>query len=328
VSNHPLPRMSRVSRRHPCPVCGRHGWCGFSEDGARAVCMRVSDGAVAESKNGGFLHILRERERDFTPPVSLSKPRPCVAPIERRHTVYTALLDGLTLSGRHADDLLRRGLSDTEAARNLYASTPGRAAAKKLCAEMSSRFDLSGVPGFFRSGGAWRLNVGDWHQGFFVPVRDAQGRIQAMQIRRDAGEPRYTWLSSADKPGGASCGSPVHFARPWRATSTGEAIISEGALKASVVAEHLDACTIAIAGVGSFRDDFGHWLLGQLPALRAVLIGFDSDWQVKREVERAMLKLAKSLDDAGLAWDVARWDVSLGKGLDDFLMREEGPCKY
>lgn len=58
-------KMCRVSRRSPCPVCGKFGWCGVSLDGSVCVCMRVSDGAVKETKNGGWLH--RLRERGFTP---------------------------------------------------------------------------------------------------------------------------------------------------------------------------------------------------------------------------------------------------------------------
>jgi DNA primase len=220
-----------------------------------------------------------------------------------------------------------RGLSDVEVARNGYASLPDPQAARRLCAGLSSRFDLSGVPGFSRFSDAWLLRVGDWHRGFFVPVRDAQGRIQAMQIRRDDGEPRYCWFSSTGKPKGASSGAPVHFARPWRAASTGEAIITEGALKADIIAEHLDACVVAVAGVCAFRDDFGRWLRGQLPALGETVIAFDADWRTKPEVERAMIRLARSLDASGLRWDVASWDASLGKGLDDALTGEVARCK-
>ena len=54
--------MPRVSRRNPCPVCGRFRWCGVSPDGSICVCMRISDGAVKQTKNGGWLHRLRERD--------------------------------------------------------------------------------------------------------------------------------------------------------------------------------------------------------------------------------------------------------------------------
>lgn len=51
--------LVRVSRQHPCPICGKPDWCGVSADGAVCVCMRVSDGALKRTPNGGHLHILK-----------------------------------------------------------------------------------------------------------------------------------------------------------------------------------------------------------------------------------------------------------------------------
>ena len=48
--------MIRVSKQHPCPVCGRPDWCGIAEDGAVAVCMRVESNQTA--KNGGWVHVI------------------------------------------------------------------------------------------------------------------------------------------------------------------------------------------------------------------------------------------------------------------------------
>ncbi len=52
--------ICRVSRHEPCPVCGKADWCGYSGDGRFAVCMRVAEGAVTRTRNGGYLHILRD----------------------------------------------------------------------------------------------------------------------------------------------------------------------------------------------------------------------------------------------------------------------------
>ena len=49
--------MIRVSKQHPCPVCGRPDWCGIAEDGVVAVCMRVESNQTA--KNGGWVHVIR-----------------------------------------------------------------------------------------------------------------------------------------------------------------------------------------------------------------------------------------------------------------------------
>jgi hypothetical protein len=55
--------MNRVSKRNPCPICGKSGWCGVSDDGSLAICMRVPEGSISISKNDGFVHVLSERPR-------------------------------------------------------------------------------------------------------------------------------------------------------------------------------------------------------------------------------------------------------------------------
>jgi len=62
----------RVNRHRPCPVCGKHDWCGTSPDGVLACCMRVKSDRPA--RNGGWLHAIAG-----APPPSLPReyvPRP------------------------------------------------------------------------------------------------------------------------------------------------------------------------------------------------------------------------------------------------------------
>jgi hypothetical protein len=317
-------KLRVVSRKNRCPICEKPDWCGVTDDGVLAICMRVADGAATEAKNGGFVHVLKPSERAFTPkPVQYNQPeKPNLAPVDRRDAVYTAFLESLTLTKPHSGNLLSRGLSDAEAAHNLYASVPNKKTAATVCAELAGRFDLTGVPGFYQESGCWQLAV--WSSGFFVPVRDVQGRIQACQIRFDEGDVRYRWLSSKERKCGASSGTPIHFARPWRVASTGEAIITEGALKADAIAESLDVCVVAVAGVSCFNDRFGEWLREQLPMLGYGLIGFDADWHSKPDVERAMLRLMVSVESAGLIGSLLDWSAK--KGLDDLLSVEVGVC--
>jgi hypothetical protein len=314
--------MKRVTRRHPCKICGAPKWCGISEDEGIAICMHIADGAIKDSANGGYIHSLRESS-DWIPSARYNPPKsitPVIASLSRRHLVFEALLDRLSLSGRHGNNLMARGLDDVEIAMNLYASVPMAQDANDLADELAQEFDLQNVPGFYRENGQWKLNVSDYHAGFFVPYRNQHGRIQSLQIRRDNGEPRYLWLSSSGKPDGTSSGAPLHFARPHRAVTTGEMILTEGALKADIIANQIDEAVIAAAGVDLFPRDFGAWLRRELPHIKAVAIAFDSDWQTKTQVERALLKLAASLETAGIEWDSLEW--SDAKGLDDYLMKE------
>src|SRR5262245_6947289 len=115
--------LVRVRRRNPCPICDKPDWCSTSADGAIVICMRVAEGAIRESKDGGFIHILKERDYQ---PINLT-PRvepPPVASLERRDAVYRAMLGASTLAARHVAGLERRGLSSLSIARNAYASLP------------------------------------------------------------------------------------------------------------------------------------------------------------------------------------------------------------
>src|SRR5438477_1429818 len=47
---------TRVTRRNPCVICSKGDWCGVSEDGKYAVCMRIE--SDHPTRNGGWLHNL------------------------------------------------------------------------------------------------------------------------------------------------------------------------------------------------------------------------------------------------------------------------------
>jgi len=36
-------KMIRVSRRQPCPICGKPDWCLMAEDGSAAICARIEE---------------------------------------------------------------------------------------------------------------------------------------------------------------------------------------------------------------------------------------------------------------------------------------------
>ncbi len=54
--------LLRCTRNRRCPICGRTDWCSVGEDGATAICMRIGDGARRQTRNGGYLHVLRESD--------------------------------------------------------------------------------------------------------------------------------------------------------------------------------------------------------------------------------------------------------------------------
>jgi Domain of unknown function (DUF3854) len=309
------PKLKRANQHTPCPICEGDG-CGLGD--GFTVCWRVASGRQAIS--GAWIHADgNTSQRRYIPRTVYIAPP--LAPIERRHAVYSALLDNLPLYSIHADQLVnRRRLSDTTIAAEAFASVPAKSFAKPLVEKLAGEFDLSYVPGFFKGGGRWHLRfVG--MPGFYIPIRDHKGRIAALEIRRDTEESkrRFLLLSSAGDgfPLGASSGAPAHFARPHRRHTV---VITEGALKADVCAELLDVCVVGFVAVGTFGHRVGWELREALPGLGQIYIGYDADWRINEKVRYHLRRLTEALAKAGLSAKLLEWPPERGKGLDDYLM--------
>ena len=52
--------MIRVSKKRPCPICGKPDWCLTAPDGSAAICPRIAEGSVKLCGEAGFLHVLRD----------------------------------------------------------------------------------------------------------------------------------------------------------------------------------------------------------------------------------------------------------------------------
>jgi hypothetical protein len=301
--------------------------------------MRVSAGSLKQAVNGAFVHILIPKAINEVSATSArhisiggdgGNKLTSTADANHLNAVYSYLLEEcLTLTAEHGDHLLNeRKLGDTTIAAKLYASMPDSHSLHIVCAAMQERFgeQLQGVPGFFRdSNQRWKMPR---YEGFFVPVRDVQGRIIGMQIRRDGDvKPKYLWFSTPpDKfpDGGTSSGTPVHFVKPDLARHSGFTVITEGALKSDVIAERLECSVIGLAGVSAFNSDtFGLELQQAIPQLRHVAIAFDADWQSKKPVRDALKRLINTLTNSNLTIVGLTWDNNLGKGLDDYFIEIE-----
>lgn len=55
-----------VTRRDPCPICGKATWCGRSLDGRLAICMRTEN--CHPTKNGGWLFVFDEERHEWREP--------------------------------------------------------------------------------------------------------------------------------------------------------------------------------------------------------------------------------------------------------------------
>ena len=77
----------RVNRSQPCVVCGKNDWCLIAEDESACICPRVEQGSKKYIEGSGFLHILRERPRDWKPVIRhIPKQTPKdMAPLAKRY---------------------------------------------------------------------------------------------------------------------------------------------------------------------------------------------------------------------------------------------------
>lgn len=321
--------MNTITEREPirpagragrpmCPVCGRDG-CG--QTSIMSMCFRVESPWPTRDQRA-WLHFKDGAERTISPSRRIYAPPP-IAPIDVRNDVYRYVLRSLDLSPHHRDQLRNiRSLSDDTIDANDYRSIPHYAITRELVSEISRDFDLNLMPGFYRTSSEWALRWGA-RSGIIIPIRDEFGRIQALQVRNDSPghkHERYKMVSTSGLPQGASSRMPAHYAHPERAEQG--IVITEGALKADVIAELMRnpaPCVVGLASVGTFSFQFGWELRQALPNLTRVGLAYDNDRFSNPHVETQHARLRATLDNAGIENSPLNWNRQF-KGLDDYLI--------
>jgi hypothetical protein len=244
-----------------------------------------------------------------------------LAPIEHRDAIFTRLMCSLKLKSEHMAALLTRGLDVAALRAAGYVSTPDEATAREMCNALAPD-GLEGVPGFYRKAGHWRMVR--TAPGYLIPIRDVRLRIQALAYRRAGWKQgdalgKYIWLSSKDKPDGVSSGAPLHFAKPHLMLNARELIITEGALKADVIAHLLNVPVLAASGVTTFGANFASNLKRDWPNIQPV-VAFDSDFRSNDAVRGALQRLLEEMKEARFKPRIKVWPSHLGKGFDDYLL--------
>lgn len=248
--------------------------------------------------------------RDRRPPLRAASPRDP----DHLDLVYRMTLGALSLSERHREDLLARGLTEeaihARAYRTLGSDEDRRRVVETIRRGLSEDA-MRQVPGFGIQGGGWTLAA---PEGLFIPVLDARGRIVGIQVRTADPRRKYRWLSTPSLTAGASSGSPAHVANPGR---EGAVWITEGPLKADVLAARLGLRAVAVPGVAAWRKALP--VVQELRPPSAVLaFDQDEDPATAMAVGRHTRDLARTLRRTlGLGVRVASWER--GKGVDDAL---------
>lgn len=302
-----------VSRDEPCPVCQKTDWCSISADRSVVICRRVEgDGEPRYDSSGQEYHV-HHLDDGRLDPADLPDIEPgCVPELatpENRDAVYRQLLGCLVLSGDHRTSLRHRGLNDAEITSRGYRTMPGPGRAQ-IARELVDRFGPDvcvGVPGLYikeEGGKQWWSLAGS--PGLLIPVRDINGNILAMKIRRDdpCDGSRYLSLSSS-KHGGVGHGAQVHV--PLHGdVETGRVRVTEGELK-SDVATALDPrglLTISIPGVSGWHAALP--ILERLgPAV--VEVAFDMDAWTNPMVAQTLKRFVSALRSKGFNVGLNKW---------------------
>jgi len=309
--------FKRVSKKRPCRICGKPSYCGFSRDEGTSICMRISSGSRGLSRNGGNIHVHPEI------PLILIRPRiPTrksqsipLAPLKIRDAVFKELIR-ISPASNYIEELvagpgglLSRGLLEDHA--TSYGALPQTKQKRATLAAslrnyVRARFPeyadsysgagVVGVPGFWQelSGMVHIWKPRNYLMPLLViPYKDANGLIQACQIRLHANdissdEKRYCWLSSPKERHGTSSGTPIHFTFVKEKLPPGETVlITEGALKAdTVVRFRPNARVIATAGVTCSHSE-----LVEAARPYTALIAFDADYRTNPAVCRQLARL-------------------------------------
>lgn len=285
-------------------------------------------------RDGGWNHVLRDRDYDEQPrPRRQSAPLPVdvdpsrlSAPAHDR--IARELQRLLRLDPVHREALLARGMDDIMIARAGYRSLRPRNGAllKQVCQAVPAE-DVLRFPGVVRKANGF----GDYltfaaRHGLLIPVRNVERQIVGYRVRPDdPGEGgKYRWLST---PNGPSPGAPVHVARPFVVKEAKVVWVTEGEIKADIVAARLGLVCLSIPGatvtsavpgiVARLHEQAG--FTGTM--LLDVVLAFDAD---KHDPKKAAVlngerRLARELRGICRVFE-ASWPAEAAKGIDDLLV--------
>lgn len=233
------------------------------------------------------------------------------ADADARDEAYSLFLSLLRLSPAHRKSLEARGLPADALAAGRYRTLDAAAKASapgKLFKKLGDA--LYSVPGFKPGPKGASLSTGV--EGLVVPCRDSRGRVVALKVRRDEGDPRYVYFSGAD-----SVSSGAHLHHPASEVEGGDyVVVTEGELKADVSQALLGRTCLGVPGVALWRR-----AVDELASLRKdVVVAFDwADVASKYSVFSAARDFVGALRDVGLDVSCFTWPQEGGKGLDDCL---------
>lgn len=293
--------------QYRCNLCGAHGNSITLYAGIKGISNRV---AFRELYMGGKVYPLPQQP---IPQNTERQPRTLL----ERHEVYTDMLHFLTLSDRHKENLVDRGLSEKRIEQNMYRSMPSSEESRKLLAHLlrSCGHDLQGIPGFRTYYGTWTISG---PAGFLIPVRNKDGLIQGLKIRLDdADHParKYRWLSSRSLPNGTRSYSWIHVTGN---IGSKRAYLTEGPLKGDAASFLMDDALFVCMGGVNATNGLRQTLmeLGVTEVVEAMDMDQTTNPQVRRAVQeiRRIVQTIPRIRYRRYIWN------PLYKGVDDYKL--------
>jgi hypothetical protein len=318
--------LNRDKERFYCQKCGAGGnsitlYAKIHGIDNREAFKRISGGQYDLPPANAF----KQKAQNF--------PGCELAALRQRHDVYYAMLELMGITAAHKKDLQERGLPLDRIAENMYRSMPaGVSERRRIAAELAKNHDLRGVPGFYYSGGRWELCG---KPGILVPIVDAQGYIQGLQIRLDGARNRkYRWLSSNPEygmPYGTASSVWVHVTGD---RTSGEAFITEGGLKGDI-ASYLSGGRLFIctAGATSIRylpevlttlgisKVYGCFDMDKVTELRAAMQRRSGFYGAQAEKPCPLERMESAVKSLGVSYSRCEWPAELN-GIDDYYLAQ------
>lgn len=276
-------------------------------------------------------------EPDYDPGEYIPEP---IRPLHERSRIYLELLSLLSLEDKHYRNLRNRGLSDEIIRGNMYRSIPTDWKQRRYVMEqLSSQYDLSGVPGFYTRNLRWEMSNCRYN-GILIPVCDMENQIQGLQIRLDEPSPkiitkpdgtkvekkgeRFRWLSTGGisngkkfYENGTGISSYIHVVGDLQSDTLH---ITEGAMKADIASFLSDGeLFIGLTGVQNTR-----YLAEVVKKLqpKRILECIDMDVRSNPHVQKAQAKIRAICAPLCEEYRPFVWPVEQ-KGIDDYLLFEK-----
>lgn len=316
-----VPHWIGASSAEPCPICGKPDRCWRARDRRVVYCGRTT--ADRTVPGWRFDQVAKDKSgRSYTRWRTVGDTAEGAADVEALDFVYRTQLCCLGLPRKQWAMLQRRGLPRSELALRQYRHLDNQrnTAVRAVLASVSEN-ELGKVPEFHRdSGGTWSLHGPD---GIVIPVRDLQGRIQAIKILADEAAKygsRYVYVNPG-AAGGPNPGSPVHVPVHGDCADLTIVRLMEGVLRADIATVRTGILTLGLPSLTTI--DRALTILKNIGA-KTVLIAFDAEFAKDATVRDALLSAVHTLR---VFFNIAPeyWRPSSGRGIDDALAAGDQP---